>query len=71
MVDERTSHFNLPLPHSDNLLSEDVERIRQAMSEIDAALHHAQAQLASAIAAEQTARQAMDQQLLALIAAAL
>lgn len=36
MIDDRTSHLSLPLPHSENFLTEDVERIRQAWNAVDA-----------------------------------
>lgn len=36
MTDDRTTHVDLPLPHVDNLLSEDVERLRAAITGIDA-----------------------------------
>lgn len=38
MIDDRTSHLNLPLPHKDNLLEEDVERLRDAFDALDAKL---------------------------------
>lgn len=36
MIDDRTPHVDLPLPHRDNDLSVDVERLRQALNAIDA-----------------------------------
>ncbi|QNJ57342.1 hypothetical protein Dolphis_35 [Pseudomonas phage Dolphis] len=38
MIDDRTEHLDLPLPHVDNDLSFDVERIRAALVAIDAAI---------------------------------
>lgn len=46
MIDDKTSGFTWPLPHAQNLLSDDVERLRTAFGQIDQAL-----------TAEQTARQ--------------
>lgn len=46
MIDDKTPTLKLPLPHAENLLSEDVARLRDAFAAIDAA-----------IAAESTARQ--------------
>jgi hypothetical protein len=37
MPDDTTAHLGLPLPHPDNLLSEDVGRLRDALSAIDGA----------------------------------
>lgn len=36
MIDDRTHHVDLPLPHRDNDLSVDVERLRQALNAVDA-----------------------------------
>lgn len=35
MIDEKTSYLELPLPHADNLLEEDVLRLRNALSIVD------------------------------------
>ena len=35
-IDNKTKHLNLPLPHEDNLLEEDVLRLREAFSGLDA-----------------------------------
>ena len=35
MIDESTSYLGLPLPHADNLLEEDVLRLREALSRLD------------------------------------
>lgn len=35
MIDDRTQNLNLPLPHKNNLLSDDVERLRETIVEID------------------------------------
>lgn len=49
MIDERTSNLNLPLPHPDNQLSVDVARLRQALSDLDAALSQVIAVAGSAV----------------------
>ena len=36
MIDDRTPYLDLQLPHPDNLLSEDVGRLRQAVITLDA-----------------------------------
>lgn len=38
MTDDRTTHLNLPLPHRDNFIFDDVERLREALIAIDAEL---------------------------------
>lgn len=38
-TDNRTTHYNLPLPNKDNKLSEDEPRLEQALAGIDTALH--------------------------------
>lgn len=38
MTDDRTANLDLPLPHEDNPLQVDVERLRQALITIDAEL---------------------------------
>lgn len=38
MIDERTPGLNLPLPHEDNRLDEDLPRLRTAIGGIDGAL---------------------------------
>lgn len=35
-IDDRTSRLNLPLPNQDNFLEDDVQRLRDALSELDA-----------------------------------
>ena len=37
MTDDRTSQFDLPLPHKDNALNVDVERLRTALQGLDTA----------------------------------
>ena len=56
MTDDKTTHYKLPLPHAQNLLSEDVARLREALNRTDQALHEA----ATALAAESEARQGAD-----------
>lgn len=38
-IDNRTAHFNLPLPNVDNALTDDVQRLRDAITGIDSQLH--------------------------------
>lgn len=38
LTDDRTVNSNLPLPHKDNLLDDDVERLRSAFTALDADL---------------------------------
>lgn len=45
MIDDRTTHLNLPLPHSQNVMTDDVGRMRDAFSAIDSAIFGKQAQL--------------------------
>jgi hypothetical protein len=35
MIDDRTQYLSLPLPHKDNLLEDDVLRLREAFSALD------------------------------------
>ena len=35
VIDDRTPHLNLPLPNASNFLSEDVPRLREAITAID------------------------------------
>ena len=56
MTDDKTTHYKLPLPHAQNLLSEDVASLREALNRTDQALHEA----ADARAAESEARQGAD-----------
>lgn len=58
MADDKTTHYKWPLPSAENLLSEDVGRIKDSLSGIDTELHaEAQARIA-AISAEAEARAA-------------
>ena len=52
MIDERTPHRQLPLPHPDNRLSADVPRLRAALTGIDTALHQLQQQAGGAAPAD-------------------
>lgn len=36
MIDDRTENLDLPLPHAENDLAVDVERLRQAITSVDA-----------------------------------
>lgn len=38
MIDDRTDHYDLPLPAASNTLNEDVGRLRSALSGLDAAV---------------------------------
>lgn len=51
MIDNKTPHLSLPLPHADNLLTEDVSRLRAALTELDAHAGQADADLAGALTA--------------------
>ena len=35
MVDQKTAHLQLPLPHLDNTIDEDCPRVRQALTQVD------------------------------------
>ena len=35
MIDEKTPHLKLPLPHADNLLEDDVSRLRESLTVLD------------------------------------
>lgn len=39
MIDDRTTHLNLPLPNQDNTLIEDVPRLRDAFTALDTAVN--------------------------------
>ena len=39
MIDDRTTHYDLPQPSASNTLAEDVARLRTALSGADSALH--------------------------------
>ena len=39
MIDNKTDHLLLPLPHGDNQLQDDVLRLRAALTAIDALLY--------------------------------
>ena len=47
MIDEKTTHLELPLPHKDNKLSEDVERLRSSLKGLDACAQKQDASLQS------------------------
>ncbi len=38
MIDDRTTHLNLPLPHVDNYMDDDVQRMRDALNGFDTAV---------------------------------
>ena len=59
MPNDQTAHYKFPLPHAENLLSEDVDRIRESLTAADRAIYEAAqgaAEAAKATAAETTAR---------------
>ena len=56
MADDKTPHYKWPLPSVENLLSEDVSRLRESLSGIDTELHTEAQASADAIAAESKAR---------------
>ena len=56
MADDKTPHYKWPLPSAENLLSEDVGRIRDSLSGIDTDLHTEAQASADAIEAESKAR---------------
>nr|DAY08174.1 MAG TPA: hypothetical protein [Herelleviridae sp.] len=58
MADDKTPHYKWPLPSAENLLSEDVGRIRDSLSSIDTALHSEATARAAAVDAESAARAA-------------
>lgn len=58
MIDNRTANKNFPLPHKDNELADDVQRLRSALGDIDAALVAEETARASAVAGESAARAA-------------
>ena len=47
MVDQKTAHLKLPLPHTDNSLDQDCSRIRQSLSALDSHAQSADAALAA------------------------
>ena len=49
MIDDRTPYLDLPLPHPDNLLSEDVGRLRQAVTTLDAGFQEQAATVAASL----------------------
>jgi hypothetical protein len=55
MTDSRTGHLNLPLPHQDNLLEEDVARLREAFAGLDAHAEQTDAALSGKADASATA----------------
>ena len=58
MADDKTPHYKWPLPSAENLLSEDVGRIRDSLSGIDTALHDEKTAREAAIQEESAARAA-------------
>ena len=58
MADDKTPHYKWPLPSVENLLSEDVGRIRDSLSGIDTALHDEKTAREAAVQEESAARAA-------------
>ncbi len=54
MIDDKTPNAALPLPHIDNFLEEDVERLRAALTMIDEQLAAADAALSALVARVET-----------------
>ena len=52
---ERTPVLNLPLPHPDHLLSDDVLRLREALVSVDTGFGQQRAEVQAALAATTTA----------------
>lgn len=57
MANDQTAHYKFPLPHRENLLSEDVDRLRESLTAADRAIYEAEKEAAKATAAETTARE--------------
>lgn len=58
MPNDQTAHYKFPLPHAENLLSEDVDRLRESLTAADRAIYEAAQEAAEATAAEAAARAA-------------
>ena len=58
MADDKTTHYKWPLPSAENLLSEDVGRLRDSRSGIDTALHDEKTAREAAVQEESAARAA-------------
>lgn len=56
MADDKTTHYKWPLPSAENLLSEDVGRLRDSLSGIDTELNAEAQARAKAIAEANKAR---------------
>ncbi|MFC0036316.1 hypothetical protein [Cardiobacterium valvarum] len=57
MANDQTAHYKFPLPHRENLLSEDVDRLRESLTAADRAIYEAAQEAAEATAVETTARE--------------
>ncbi|MCX8016368.1 MAG: hypothetical protein N2690_00495 [Rhodocyclaceae bacterium] len=62
MPDERTPALNLPLPHADHLLDEDVERLRAALFALDAAIAGRDVALVQQLSIQQQRMQQLETQ---------
>lgn len=60
MIDERTPSLNLPLPHPDNQLEDDVVRLRQAFNDLDTYCDQLTDDTAAAAAAAAAAQSTAD-----------
>ena len=56
MPNDQTAHYKFPLPHRENLLSDDVDRLRESLTAADRAIYEAAQDAERATAAEATAR---------------
>lgn len=62
-MDDRTDHLDLPLPHPEHMLSEDVLRLREALTTLDGAVADkaAASDVLSLLGQEASARETADQ----------
>nr|DAX65963.1 MAG TPA: hypothetical protein [Caudoviricetes sp.] len=58
MANDKTPHYELPLPHRENLLSEDVDRIRDSFIAVDEAIYDAARSIEELVEEERKARAA-------------
>ena len=58
MAEDKTIHYKWPMPSAENLLSEDVGRLRDSLSSIDTALHDEKTAREAAVQEESAARAA-------------
>lgn len=63
MTNDQTHHYKWPLPHTENLLSEDVERLRTTLNNIDIQTKTNRDELATALAEASAASAAADEEI--------